>query len=308
MSAPHRDPPPAAAAAAKGAAPAAAPRTVAEMLALARPFLANKGIEKPRLEAELLVAHALGLSRLDLYLALDRPIAAGELEAARALLVRRSKGEPTAYLTGQREFYGRRFAVSPACLIPRPETELIVDLARAALAGRSGVRVADLGTGSGCLAITLALELDSADVVASDVSPQALELARANAQRLAARVEFHEGDGLAPLAEARPAGYALLVSNPPYVDPAERAALPREVGEHEPALALFAPAGQPDAWAQRLLGEGLGLLEPGGLLLVELGADQAARLEPWAAARGLAPRFHADLAGHRRVLELRRAS
>jgi release factor glutamine methyltransferase len=280
------------------------PRTTAEVLALARPFLSERGVESARLEAELLVAHALGLSRLDLYLALERPVSQPELDAARALLVRRAKGEPTAYLVGVREFYGRSFRVSPDVLIPRPETELLVDLARERLAGRSAPRIAELGTGSGCIAVTLALELPAATVVASDVSAAALAVARANRDALlkdgAARVEFREGDGIAALG---PGPFHLLVSNPPYVDPAARNELAPSVRDHEPALALYGPPGDPDRWARALVEAAPRLLAPGGVLLVELGSDQAARLRPWCAGRGLSPQFHADLAKHERVLE-----
>lgn len=286
----------------------ARPRTTAEVLALARPFLAERGVESARLEAELLVARALGMSRLELYMALERPVSENELDAARALLVRRAKGEPTAYLVGAREFYGRSFRVTPAVLIPRPETELLVDIACERMAEAAAPRIAELGTGSGCIAITLALQLPAARVVASDVSAAALEVARANRDALlaaeAGRVECVEGDGLAALG-AGP--FDLVVSNPPYVDPAQRAALAPSVREHEPALALFAPRGDVDHWVHALVEAAPNLLAPGGVLLVELGADQAARLRPWCAERGIDARFHADLAQHVRVLELRRA-
>ncbi len=277
------------------------PRTAREMLGRARGFLEQRGVEGARLEAEILVAHALGLDRLHLFLELERPVARAELERARELLVRRGRGEPSAYLTGLREFYGRTFAVGPAVLIPRPETELVVDLARERLAGAPAPRLADLGTGSGCLAITLALELEKAEVVASDVSAPALACAAQNAQRLGARVRFVEGDGLAALAPHAP--FDWIVSNPPYVDPAEAGALAREVREHEPAGALFGPAGDPDRWARTLAAEAGRLLRPGGGLLVELGQGQAARLAP-ALAR-MPHALHRDLAGVERVLEVR---
>ena len=281
------------------------PRTAREMLARAREFLARKGVDEARLEAELLVAHALGLDRLRLFLELDRPVEAQEVSRARELLVRRGRGEPTAYLTGVREFYGRSFHVRPGVLVPRPETELVVDLARERLAGRRGARVLDVGTGSGCLAVTLALELDAPEVVAVDVSPAAVEVARENAARLGARVELRVGDALAPLGPPEPgAAFDLVVSNPPYVAREHAADLPREVREHEPAEALLAPPGDPDHWALRLLAEAGPRLRPGGTLLVELGFDQAPRL---AARPGLAGagelRWHADLAGVTRVLE-----
>src|SRR5688572_6805925 len=220
------------------------PRTVREMLARGRDFLAKKGVEEARREAEWLVAHALGQSRLELFLALDRPLQRAEVQAARELFVRRGRREPTAYVTGKREFYGREFRVGPGVLVPRPETELLVDRARVRLAGRSQARVVDVGTGSGCLAVTLALECPGVEVVAIDASARALEYARENAARLGAAVEFLLGDGLDPFAGS----FDLLVSNPPYVDPSQRDTLAPEVREHEPAEALFAPAGDPDHW------------------------------------------------------------
>jgi release factor glutamine methyltransferase len=279
-----------------------APATAGQMLALARDFLGRKQLAEARLDAELLVAHALGLDRLHLFLALDRPVTPAEVAAARELLVRRAGREPTAHLTGRREFYGRSFAVSRDVLVPRPESELLVDRARALLAGRAAPRVADVGTGSGCLAITLALELEGARVAAVDVSAAALALARANADRLGASVDLREGDGPRALADAAP--FDVVVSNPPYVRPEEAAALEPEVREHEPALALFLPAGEPDHWLLRLLDEALPLLAPGGALLIELGAGQAPRALELARARGLAARCVRDLAGIERVLEL----
>jgi release factor glutamine methyltransferase len=270
------------------------------MLVRGREFLERQGIEAPRLEVELLVAHALGLDRLRLFLDLDRPVNEAELARARELLMRRARGEPSAYLVGRREFYGRSFRVGPAVLVPRPETELLIDLARETAGERRGLALADFGTGSGCIAITLALELQGARVFASDVSAAALELARANAGLLEASVTFLEGDGLAPLAQVAP--FDLCVSNPPYVDPADARSLAPAVRAFEPSLALFAPAGDPDHWVRRLCHEAPALLAPGGTLLVELGYDQGERALRLASAAGLRARLTKDLAGVPRVL------
>jgi release factor glutamine methyltransferase len=214
----------------------AAARTILEVVRLSTAYLAVRGGGPARLEAELLIAHALRVRRLDLYLQHERPLDDTELAAIRGLLRRRGRGEPVAYLTGTREFYGRAFTVSPAVLIPRPETETLVQQALAFARAREGtVLVADLGTGSGCVACTLAAELPGASVVACDLSAAALEVAAANARALgvAERVTFVEGGweaGLPPDAD-------LVISNPPYVTPAEMEDLPRDV-TFEPQSAL----------------------------------------------------------------------
>jgi len=316
------------------------PRTAGEMVKLAREFLLKKGIEEARLESELLVAHALGLGRLQLFMQHDRPLADEEIARARDLLVRRGKREPTAYLTGKREFYGRPFLVGPGALIPRPETELVVDRAREIARGRAGsgdplARAADFGTGSGVLAITLALEIEGLDVYAVDASEAALVWARRNVEALCAvatepgvpaampaaasvaaqqaraapLVELALGDGYALLAErarANGRGFDLVVANPPYVMRDESADLAPEVRDHEPASALFAPEGDPDHHLIRLLDGVATLVAPGGTLLVELGHRQGPRAKPLAAARGLEARIHRDYSGVDRVFEVRR--
>lgn len=285
------------------------PRTAGEMLAMARAFLARRGVEEARLEGELLVAHALGLDRLRLFLELDRPVQDAELDRARDLLVRRGRREPVAYIVGAREFYGRRFEVGPGVLIPRPETEQLVDLAREFAAELPAEpRVVDVGTGSGCLALTLALELPGARVLGVDVSAEALAYARRNAERLGATVEWREGEGGRVLdAEVRAAqrGFDLLVSNPPYVRRSVRAELAPEVREHEPELALFVPDEDPDRFASGIASRANRWLAPGGIALVELGHDQGPRVLAHAQSLGLVARVHRDLERIERVLELR---
>jgi len=278
------------------------PASAGEMVARGRAFLENKGIESARLEAELLVANALGLDRMGLFLALDRPVEPSEVSAARDQLVRRANGEPTAYITGTREFYGRPFGVGKGVLIPRSETELLVDLARERTGGRTGARIVDVGTGSGCIAVSLALECQGATVIASDVSAVALARAARNVTSLDARVHLVLSDGLSFL-PAEPC-LDLVVSNPPYVDPAMPDTLGPGVLEHEPAEALFAPAGDPDHWMRKLLEEAVPRLVPGGHLLIELGFDQAARARALVQENDLEARLHADLAGIERVLEV----
>ncbi len=282
------------------------------MLAMARSFLERKGLDEARLEAELLVAHALQRDRLGLFLQLDAPVQSPEIDRARDLLVRRGRNEPVAYITGEREFYGRPFHVGRGVLIPRPETELIVDRAREALSPaeegealrppEAGVRVLDLGTGSGCLAITLALELPGAAVTAVEISASALEFARTNAAALEAEVQFIEGDGIAAAKSAGP--FELVVSNPPYVT-TDSPELADEVREFEPAEALFAPDGDADFWVRALLDSASDLIAPGGFLFIELGFDQSERVRALCAERGVDATVHADLAGTDRVLEVR---
>jgi len=300
--------------AARETSPAPQPRTAGEVLTRSRAFLAAKGVENARLDAELLVAEALGLDRLGLFMALERPLEAGELERARAALVRRASGEPAAYILGRREFYGRNFQVGPGVLVPRPETELLVDRARelcleAIAGGNAAPRIADLGTGSGCIAVTMALEIETARVLAIDLSPEALVIARANATALSVsneRLGFRVGDAFEVLSAVALAGVDLLLSNPPYVDAQHSPELQASVAKFEPAMALFAPQGDPDHWARRLLTERKSLLAPGGRALVELGFDQAPRIARLAAELGATIRFHTDLHGIQRLLEIER--
>ena len=288
-----------------------APRTAGEMLGMARAFLERKGAPEGRLEAELLVAHSLGLDRLGLFMQLDRPVRGAEIDAARDLLVRRGRREPVAYITGKREFYGRDFRVGRGVLIPRPETEQLVDIARERARERAGAlekdrsyHVLDIGTGSGCIAVTIALEVPNACVTAVDISEKAIAYTEANAELHEVDVAVLCGDGIGVASGAAP--FDLVVSNPPYVDPADAPGLAPEVREYEPEQALFAPEGDVDHWVRRLLTDSAGVLVPGGLLLVELGAGQGARALALAREAGFEARLHEDLAGIERVLEARR--
>ena len=287
------------------------PADAREMLRMAQEFLERKGVEEARLDAELLVGHALGLDRLQLYCELERPISSHELDLARDLLVRRGRREPTAYVTNRREFYGRDFVVRSGGLIPRPETELLVDRARELVGERGGeVSIADMGTGSGCLAVTLALELGEARVWGTDISLEAVELARENAERLEAEVDFRVADGvegLRAIVAERGAALDLIVCNPPYVELSEADDLAPEVREYEPEVALFAPEGEPDHWVLQLLECGEELLAKDGSLLVELGHRQGARVLERASAGGWSASLYRDLGGVERVFEARRA-
>jgi release factor glutamine methyltransferase len=287
--------------------------TLVEVVRLSTRFLTERGSETPRLDAELLAAHSLGLRRIDLYLQHDRPLAESELEPMRALLRRRAAGEPVAYLVGEREFYGRAFRVTPDVLIPRPETETLVERtlrwARAAAGPRGeGLRLADAGTGSGCIACTLAAELPGAAVVAGDVSAAAVAVARDNAGRLgvAGRVTVEEGSWDAPLAPHAP--FDALVSNPPYVTSGEMEGLIREVRDHEPRLALASGEDGLDAYRE-LLGRCLPLVRPGGYAALEIDPRRHdAVVALVAAARpGSEVGVIEDLGGMARVVEARLA-
>lgn len=274
----------------------AAPATVpaGELLADAREKLAAvrfaAEFAPSSREALLLLGHVLGVGEAELLTRPERAVPAAAAARFEALLARRLAGEPVAYLTGIKEFYGRPFAVDRRVLIPRPETEHLVEaaLARAreaapepAAPGRP--RILDVGTGSGCLAVTLALELPGAEVAATDVSPAALAVAAANARRLGARtVRFAAADRCAGLDLGR---FDLVVSNPPYVDPDDAAALSPEITGFEPHRALFA-AGRGEALIAALIAGGEGL-SPGASLLLEIGRGQLPAVERHAAPSAL---------------------
>lgn len=275
-----------------------------DVLRRASGYLAKAGSPTARLDAELLVGQALGLSRLELYLQFERPLAETELAEARALIRRRAGGEPVAYLVGHKEFCGLEFEVSRGVLIPRPETELLVEISGLRLASRGRqARCADLGTGSGCVAIAIAAR-SAAEVDAVDISKAAVTIARSNAQRLgvADRVTVFEGSWEGPLAGRRP--YDLVVSNPPYLTSAEADALESGVRDQEPRLALDAGLDGLDSY--RALIPGLGkLVAPGGLVLLEVDPNRVKEVVSLCTA--LWPRattqLHRDLSGRDRVVE-----
>lgn len=283
--------------------------TVLELLRLATGYLEGKGVARPRLDAEVLLAHVLQTERIMLYVHHDRPLEPDEVAAYRALIGRRGRREPVAYLTGVKEFYGRPFRVDPAVLIPRPETEHLVETAVAFAGERQALRGWDVGTGSGILAVTLACEIPESQWIATDLSAAALAVARENAERhgVAGRIRFVEGDLFA--GGESDGAWDLIVSNPPYLTAQEMAALPPEV-RYEPSLALD---GGPDGMAviRRLIEEGWRFLRPGGLLALEIGAGQAEACCRLVAATGRyeAVRVTRDHAGHPRVLScLRRGA
>ncbi|MBV8202445.1 MAG: peptide chain release factor N(5)-glutamine methyltransferase [Acidobacteria bacterium] len=284
------------------ASPASTVSLLGDLLREGRRRLGMTAFAPPR-EAALLLGAVLGLSEAQVMARDDQPVPPAAAARFEALLARRLGGEPVAYLLGEREFYGRGFAVDRRVLIPRPETEHLVEAALG-LALPPAPRVLDVGTGSGCLAVTLALELAGARVVAADLSPAALAVAAGNARRhgVAGRVAAAASDLTAALDLSR---FDLVVSNPPYVDAGEAPALSHEVCNFEPHLALFSP-GSGDAVLARLFRE-CARLRPGVPLVVEIGSGQLAAATRHAAAAGLEiAGVHRDYAGAARVLVLRR--
>lgn len=285
----------------------AAPWTISRVIAWTAKDLAARGIESSRLDAEVLIAHALGLARLDLYLRFDQPLADDELARIRALVERRRKFEPVAYIVGVREFYGRAFAVDRRVLIPRPETEGLIEAALALLpppAAGASPRALDIGTGSGIIAVTLAGERPDITVDAVDLSPAAAEAARANIARhaVADRVRVYEGSLYKPVGDAR---YHLIASNPPYIDTAEVDTLMPDVSQYEPRLALD---GGPDgATVLRPLIHGArARLVEGGALVVEIGYGQGDLVRSIAREAGFTHvEVRPDLARIERVLVAR---
>ena len=280
------------------------PHRPLELTRLAAEHLAAKGVEAARLDAELLLAHVLGLKRLDLYLQFERPLEPGEVAAYREALRRRAAREPLQYITGEVEFRELTLGVDPRVLIPRPETELLVGEVLAWVRDRDLIDASalDLGTGSGVIALSLLTEGPFATVVATDISDDALAAAGENAERagLADRLELRAGPLYAPVGEGEE--FDVIVTNPPYVADRERETLMTEVRDHEPADALF--AGEDGLSVLRPIIQGAPeRLKGGGLLAMEIGTEQADAVAGLLRGRGFTePRVVRDLAGRERMV------
>lgn len=248
-------------------------KSVLEVLRATTEYFSKHHVESPRLNAEHLVAHALGKRRLDLYLEFDRPLSEAELEPIRDLIRKRASGIPLQHLLGTVEFHGRVFTTDARALIPRPETEQLMELLLKEPLP-SEPKILDVGTGSGVIALTLAGELPAAKVEAVDISLDALALAQENAVKLSLsdRVCFHQSDLLAGVEGT----YHLVVANLPYIPRGEIAALSREV-QHDPMLALDGGTVGTEIIV-RLLSEAKSRFEPGGRIALEIGHDQAEAL------------------------------
>jgi release factor glutamine methyltransferase len=269
---------------------------VHEWLLHAATLIQAQGFEAATLEAQVLLKHALKVDRSWLY---AHPTDSISTELANQLLERRLGHEPLAYIVGHREFYGREFIVTPAVLIPRQETELLVDLAKEFRnSDPAPIRILDIGTGSGCIAISIALELPDADVWAVDISESALSVARQNADQLGAKVQWVHSDLVTSL-KGEP--FDLIISNPPYIDSSE--SIPAEVRDFEPPLALFAKDGGLEIY-HRLSLEAKTFLKIGGQLAVEVGHEQAAIVTELFQANGWnLVKISEDLAGIPRVVQ-----
>ena len=258
--------------------------TVLEIIKRTTDFLDKRGVESPRLNAELLIGHALGLKRMQLYLQFERPLTEVELERIRPLVKRRGNREPVQYVLGETEFSGVKLKVDRRALIPRPETEQLIELVRQRLTVPPA-RVLDLGTGSGAMALALARIYPDAIVTALEKSPEALALARENVESsgLAARVHLVESDWFSAL----PAGsqFQLIVANPPYLSDEEMNVAQAEVKDHEPAMALSAGTNGAAA-LEHIIRGARAFLPEGGLLACETGIGQHGQLLELAARAG----------------------
>jgi len=259
--------------------------------------------ERARVDAELLLLHLLGKDKAWLMAHRDEELAPAKAVAYTQLLERRGEGEPIQYITGETEFFGLHFRITRDVLIPRPETEHLVEKVIALATSLHTPRIVDVGTGSGCIAVAIATKLPQARITAIDISPAALAVAEENAQRHGVAVRFLQGDLLAPAAGER---FDVVVSNPPYVPNADRASLSVEVRDFEPALALFAGDDGLEVY-RSLIPAAFDALNPGGFVVLEIGYGQSPLIAELLARSGFAQiEFIPDLQGIPRVACARR--
>jgi release factor glutamine methyltransferase len=281
--------------------------TVTDAWIAGREHLAALGIREAGITAEVLLRHALHYSRTELYLAWGRPIDEAAWASYQSLLAERARGRPVAYITGHREFMGLNFQVDERVLIPRPETEILVEATLSVLPPMQAPVIADIGTGSGAIAVSLAVLRPDATVVATDVSAEALDVARVNADRhgVSDRIRFFQGDLLDPIVAAGERPHA-VVCNPPYVAPEASSTLPREIRDFEPHIAVVAP-GSGESVHERLIAAAPLALRPGGWLLMEAAAGQAPRVVELLERAGIyeLPQVRRDGLGWDRVVAVR---
>lgn len=281
--------------------------TIGSILKWTEQYFGTRGIDSPRLDAEVLLSHVLGKERIYLYVHFDEPLEAPELAAYREYIKQRVARQPVAYIIGRREFMGLSFKVTPAVLVPQPDTEILVQAALDRLAAKPAARVADIGTGSGAIVLSLLYYRKELQASAVDISAAALAVAAENAASLgvAERVMFCEGDLLAPLAGQQ---FAAIVSNPPYIPTADIAGLAPEVRTAEPMGALDGGA-DGLVFYRRLVADAPALLASDGFLAMEVGIHEAAPVAALAQASGAFARAEVlkDLAGIERVVVCWRA-
>ena len=281
--------------------------TIGSILKWTEQYFGTRGIDSPRLDAEVLLSHVLGKERIYLYVHFDEPLEAPELAAYREYIKQRVARQPVAYIIGRREFMGLSFKVTPAVLVPQPDTEILVQAALDRLAAKPAARVADIGTGSGAIVLSLLYYRKELQASAVDISAAALAVAAENAASLgvAERVMFCEGDLLAPLAGQQ---FAAIVSNPPYIPTADIAGLAPEVRTAEPMGALDGGA-DGLVFYRRLVADAPALLTSDGFLAMEVGIHEAAPVAALAQASGAFARTEVlkDLAGIERVVVCWRA-
>jgi len=284
--------------------------TILTTIQWATPYLKSHHIDSPRLTVEILLAHALGVERMDLYINFDRPLNSGELSIFKSVIKRRLNREPVAYITGKKEFFGLELAVSKDVLIPRPETEFLVEKALEFIPDGSPVKpmkIMDMGTGSGAVIIALSKNRPGHNYFASDISFSALVTAKANAEKFGANgIRFFAGDWFSPL---RPLGcdFELIVSNPPYISSGEIPHLASEIN-HEPKSALDGGVDGMDA-IRTLIRSSSEYLKKGAMMLLEIGYDQRDRVEREIikSCRFELIKFVKDYGGHDRIAVIRKA-
>jgi len=286
------------------------PWTILKLLDWAASYFQSHHIDSPKATAEILLAHALDLKRIDLYLQYDRPLNKAELAAFKKLVLRRTKREPVAYIVGEKEFWSLLLLVSKAVLIPRPDTERLVEIARDFLSREKHnrpLRILDLGTGSGAIVLSLAAEHKEHHFFAGDISPAATVLAKQNAYKNNLdNIHFFAGDWLGALRPTEKP-FDMIVSNPPYIPSDDIHNLQPEISRYEPLTALDAG---PDGLVclRHLIEHAWLYLRPGGHLILEMGYDQKDQVAQLADANGTYQDFtvHKDYAGHDRVVSMRR--
>ncbi len=288
--------------------------TILKLLEWSTPYLQNKGVSSARLDAELMLAHTLGLSRVQLYTQFDRPLTELELQQYKTFFKRRSEREPLAYILGKKEFYSLEFEVSPAVLIPRPETELLVEKAIQLLknppsplsnGGTGKLKILDLGTGSGCIAISIAKHLPQAQLTAIDLSETALKIAQSNAKRhgLEHQIIFLREDILSPTFKIQNSEFDAILSNPPYIPEADFLKLEPEL-KFEPSQALIGGKTGLDFY-ENLFPWVKKHLKASGFALFEIGFNQAEEVEKIATNTGFQKvNILRDYADHPRMIHL----